>query len=704
MSAILKELIPHVQTQYLKNLFAHSSKRTLLKSLVKKTDDGSPLFFLALRVEGLKIVSRVLDLFASDQTCHLLTQRDRDGSSAFDLAVQRNRSDEISLFLSRLSRRHQVQVLDTEDFKGSRLLATAIATKKLPLVKALFNPLSPSDRWLLLMKKDRFNLTLLHTACAQGTPGIVGFLLNSLPQKVLVNLLTQKNSKGETLLRSVSQKNKLPILRELLKVLSQTSLLEILSVKSDDGLLPLSAAIRKENIEAVREILEALPTGSYKRVLNERGSESTPFETLLKIGSTPLLSTALKFLSAEELTELLTQKIPDSESSTLLMAFSKNKEFLRTLFSSISPDTLEMLFKLRGSCFRTHFFLAALSKNSELIDLLAELLPKNAFARGFLYFPNNFLLNTLIEKESVDIVRSILTPFTPEERKVFLNHSLFKNLNALDAWACFPNKEMKELLLSMGATFSGSSATPFTDFQERAIQKIRLRTDQGTHLFLFPYFTLPPLVKSLDPTSKYLNVYKAFSKTADYYLLSIEELADRILAGEPVVIPTSWYRHQTALVFAGSLVMKCNRGDRAAASHSGIQVFEMLSPPTRKTLIQTIALLRKENQAPAGIGAHLFYIKLNEILKLTPKKLTADETAYFKQKQQKQPNCVNASAKSALRALLYWTILQEKGAASKQDLDQAKAFYKRVTLADRREANARLRILSIRSPTTTRAT
>lgn len=40
MSAILKELIPHVQTQYLKNLFAHSSKRTLLKSLVKKLTTG----------------------------------------------------------------------------------------------------------------------------------------------------------------------------------------------------------------------------------------------------------------------------------------------------------------------------------------------------------------------------------------------------------------------------------------------------------------------------------------------------------------------------------------------------------------------------------------------------------------------------------------------------------------------------------------
>jgi hypothetical protein len=70
--------------------------------------------------------------------------------------------------------------------------------------------------------------------------------------------------------------------------------------------------------------------------------------------------------------------------------------------------------------------------------------------------------------------------------------------------------------------------------------------------------------------------------------------------------------------------------------------------------------------------------------------LTKSEFLFLKQKPQKTPNCVNASAKSALRALIYLTNLSKKDHASEESLIQGKALYKKITKADRDQARALL--------------
>ena len=124
-------------------------------------------------------------------------------------------------------------------------------------------------------------------------------------------------------------------------------------------------------------------------------------------------------------------------------------------------------------------------------------------------------------------------------------------------------------------------------------------------------------------------------------------VADRILRGETVVIPTGWPGHATVVVFSNDLVMKGNRGERSQGIDSGISVFAPSSKPTHETLTKAIEKLRGKN-----LQAH-FEENLDTMLNLERVPLNDEEKAFVYRKDQKFGNCTHASTKTALLVLLF---------------------------------------------------
>lgn len=278
-------------------------------------------------------------------------------------------------------------------------------------------------------------------------------------------------------------------------------------------------------------------------------------------------------------------------------------------------------------------------------------------------------------------VISLLSGLSSDEQQQVLCCRNRLGQTPLDIWLkCLGDREpLRRLLLSYRAPYSGSSQLPLSPEQKQALATVRSRHFDRPAVYSphTAYVSLSCTLDCLSPPKEeparsiFLEARATFNKTIDYQLESSAKIAERILKGETVVIPTGWIGHVTAIVFSGHRVLFCNRGIGSGSS-PGVSLFTMTSPPSHAQLTAVIAKLRRRNDQK------FFCTGMKRELNLKPAQLAPFQQKFFLQARQKRDNCTIASPKSALLALL------SLSCRTLEEFALAKQMYKEITSYDRR--------------------
>lgn len=119
---------------------------------------------------------------------------------------------------------------------------------------------------------------------------------------------------------------------------------------------------------------------------------------------------------------------------------------------------------------------------------------------------------------------------------------------------------------------------------------------------------------------------------------------------EPVILPSGWIRHSITVVFFGSYLFLCNRGDMVASFTSkNITVFHVNTNRVRRRILQKILSWEAEDKEIRG----------KFLFKTLPAQLQGEKDDFcnlieekFQPKDQENANCVVANLKQAMRVVL----------------------------------------------------
>lgn len=339
----------------------------------------------------------------------------------------------------------------------------------------------------------------------------------------------------------------------------------------DDGFsslfTPLPRLIDLRNLDALELLLKFLPATLKTQFLTELLS-LLPFRAF---GNVDLIHFIQRTLPEEEIVSALINLSTFYLDlvAPFLIAFSSDRRvnFVAEIFSKsnlrsfIGPSGLffsdlfnllsfkecrEVLSRFPFSQETVHSFLHSLLyfQNRKLIRAFLLILPplerSKILTKSYAHQKFTTPLTIAISLGSKDLITVLMEGLTPQEVKRVVNQRIGTwGLTSLDFWALHPFDGIQSLLQSMGAVFSGTDEKRFTKTQNIRTQLNRLRPLSGSYLIMFPYLNLPRLFSSASKgTPLYAKAIEALSKAPDNILVSLDTLADRILAGETVVMPT----------------------------------------------------------------------------------------------------------------------------------------------------------------------
>jgi hypothetical protein len=267
-------------------------------------------------------------------------------------------------------------------------------------------------------------------------------------------------------------------------------------------------------------------------------------------------------------------------------------------------------------------------------------------------------------KNNVRAIKELLKGLSPKEQQFALarrGHGPWSHQTPLDLCLSATEEETLVLLTSLNAR-SSIDPQPLTEYETERLLYSRFGLKdafEGTIPSPIIYQSLSDSLRDFIRTrvpredqidnQSLTEIEEAFSKTNAYRLMPARAVAERILAGESVVIPTGWPKHETAVVFSNGLVMKCNRGDRSSWDKDiGFSIFEPSVPLNLDRLTFAIEFLRKREH-----DSH-YYNSIDTALRLKKVLVSNDDEMLLATKSaQKVGNCMFASAKTAFAALLF---------------------------------------------------
>lgn len=105
------------------------------------------------------------------------------------------------------------------------------------------------------------------------------------------------------------------------------------------------------------------------------------------------------------------------------------------------------------------------------------------------------------------------------------------------------------------------------------------------------------------------TLFQAIDKAigATIYSPPIASLTQKIQEGrEPVIIPSGWIEHAVTVVFVGSLLFICNRGEKYAAQTHDLTVYRIANSAITVELVRKIISYRKSDYPIDEVGAFLY--------------------------------------------------------------------------------------------------
>ena len=497
----------------------------------------------------------------------------------------------------------RLEALQQFDARGYSLLTNAIRSSKTETITELLKEFSSNEQLEALGQLDGLGETALTAAIQYHETKIITLLLSNLSRNDCLKALNQRDRNGMTALTRAVMRYNIEAIKALLKDLRPDEQLEALGQQDGDGNTPLTIAARINGLGAniINALLSGLSPSAQVAALGQpnRGG-CLALVQAAALGKIQTIAALLIGLSSEEILTALCQTEKESGGTALIVATRMNKrEAIAELLKGLSPDEKQIALACRGQ--------GALCN----------------------YTPLDICLNVGVEEQTLMLLTSLQKQFNVDYHPLSeseINRLLHMRFGLQD------KAITKEPVLPSHVAYQSLSESLRNYIQGRE-DKLELVDNQSL-----------------------ANIEKAFSKTNIYRLMSARSVAERIMAGESIVIPTGWLNlkvnlgHETAIVFAKGLVMKCNRGDRPSGKDCGISIFESTATTPSiylNALTLAIELLRERG------GQSNFYERLDEILRLKPVTLNRLEKAFVQRKEQKVGNCVFVSPKTAFAALLF---------------------------------------------------
>lgn len=546
----------------------------------------------------------------------------------------------------------QLKDLFERDADGNTALMRALLKADKAAITGMFQGISLKTRLSALslsMNTDEGGEQEILTMIASGDCSfrIISTIFEGLSEDDRLKLLTWRNKNGDTPLMLAARRGF--GIRSFRKELSEDNYMRALSERNADGETALMIAVRVDDSDAICALLEGLSQENHLKALAE-----------LKSDGKNVLTGAYPYHCHPKIIKALSQGLlPESNAKALVQLDGQGNSLLECLVASNNAEGIRMLFE----GFSEEVLMAILDQpindqGSNALITASSNGCKEAFVALLERLPKH--------KQQLAVTR-----------RGYDKASHFTPLDACLSGAY--NEDIMELLLSLGAPCITDN--PLPTLAKNHLSHLRFGLNGKPKETIPVHVIYQSLSHSLyrfnqqnggDPSLA--DVEAAFLNTTAYQFLTARTIAERIIRGESVVIPTGWDKHSTAVVFANGLVMKCNRGDLSNDSNCGVEVFEPSSPLSLDDvdkLAKAIKMLRMK-RAPDD-----FYQNLDTILDLKRVPLNEHQESFVHRKEQESGNCMVKSARAAVIALLF-----AKFRDSPKGLAHAAILYKKFKAID----------------------
>ncbi len=411
-----------------------------------------------------------------------------------------------------------------------------------------------------------------------------------------------------------------PILDIACKMLQQ--------LKNDRGNSLLHEAVLEDNKSLARLCLKH----GYENCKNDTGD--TPLHVAIRVNNSAMFWLILKN------NPMLLLENKNSQTACELACALGHTNYIKELLSRAT--SLDQLIPRS----RQHSVLSLLWQNShdEIISLAAVI-----------YQPKN-----------------IETPYTWDFKR--------KNLHTLGSWIKTPLCSSDQLKFSLSSKDWELLLFHFVGKKTTLFAKDRQHLQQGSHEYQMYVPVLWSWRRFCERHPENLNplwqkIDQAISRTLPK--ANIPQLVKDIKKGTlPIILASGWHSHSITVVFIGTLLFICNRGRQGTLQKAHLTAYRIQKAAITAELIKNILDTTGKKE------------ECNKLLFNTlPKTLYAKEDAFCQAikescqpSSQENPNCVVASMRTAIRAIL---LSQAEKTGNTWQFDAAKKVYKEYALSSR---------------------